>query len=314
MPPAPYSDLRWFVRTVRVLPVVAVAALAGGAIGGFSVFAIDFALTSPPSHEVRAAAAKPDAAKAVAPAPLRTFDAAGPYDSGGTSAPPSPQQAATPQSSVSVPQAPQVQTPIAAAVTPPAQSGASAPQAPQVQAPIPTTVAPPPAQQKTWPDALSRAHQTAPAAAEAALAKPAPAAAEADAQSVAPAPPATAELAKEPVKPETGRIPPPAKRRVAVRRNTPMPSGRMDETASQNGRAVYDVYGGDDEPAEPAAQGAARGGYQTPSQRTIVRRQRPDRMDGPDDDRSGESAAVMPPQPAPPPFFFGLFGGDRGDQ
>ena len=35
MPPAAYPDFRWFFRTLRVLPVVAVAALAGGIIGGW---------------------------------------------------------------------------------------------------------------------------------------------------------------------------------------------------------------------------------------------------------------------------------------
>ena len=43
MPLADYPDLSWLIRAVRVLPVVAVAALVGGIIGGFTVFAIDSA-------------------------------------------------------------------------------------------------------------------------------------------------------------------------------------------------------------------------------------------------------------------------------
>ncbi len=104
MPPAPYPDFRWFFRTLRVVPVVAVAALAGGAIGGFSVFAIDVALTAPPNHGVppepgsKLASATTDDNAAVSttpqslhpqssavqtstpqsPTPMRTFDAATP--------------------------------------------------------------------------------------------------------------------------------------------------------------------------------------------------------------------------------------------
>ena len=44
MPPAPYPDFRWFFRSLRVLPIVAIAALVGGIIGGFSVFALDLGL------------------------------------------------------------------------------------------------------------------------------------------------------------------------------------------------------------------------------------------------------------------------------
>jgi hypothetical protein len=41
-----YSGLNWFVRAVRLLPVVAVAAAFGGLVGGFAVYAVDSALTS----------------------------------------------------------------------------------------------------------------------------------------------------------------------------------------------------------------------------------------------------------------------------
>lgn len=72
MPPAPYPDFRWFFRTLRVLPVVAVAALAGGIIGGFSVFAIDLALTAPPNHGIppSPAASSPANRQTITP-PLR---------------------------------------------------------------------------------------------------------------------------------------------------------------------------------------------------------------------------------------------------
>ena len=54
MPLADYPDLSWLIRAVRVLPVVAVAALVGGIIGGFTVFAIDSALTWQPRPDLRA--------------------------------------------------------------------------------------------------------------------------------------------------------------------------------------------------------------------------------------------------------------------
>src|SRR5438046_2440396 len=54
MPLADYPDLSWFIRAVRVLPVVAVAATVGGIIGGFTVFAIDSALTWQPRPDLRA--------------------------------------------------------------------------------------------------------------------------------------------------------------------------------------------------------------------------------------------------------------------
>ena len=54
MPLAAYPNLGWLIRAVRVLPVVAVAATAGGIIGGFTIFAIDSALTWQPRPEFRA--------------------------------------------------------------------------------------------------------------------------------------------------------------------------------------------------------------------------------------------------------------------
>ena len=43
-----YSDVSWLLRAARVLPVIVGAALLGGMIGGFAVFAIDSALTWEP--------------------------------------------------------------------------------------------------------------------------------------------------------------------------------------------------------------------------------------------------------------------------
>ena len=42
-----YSDVNWFLRAARVVPVIAGAALLGGMIGGFAMFAVDSALTCP---------------------------------------------------------------------------------------------------------------------------------------------------------------------------------------------------------------------------------------------------------------------------
>ncbi len=53
MSPAPYPDFRWLLRPLRALPIVAIAALVGGMIGGFSVFALDLALTIAESRRQR---------------------------------------------------------------------------------------------------------------------------------------------------------------------------------------------------------------------------------------------------------------------
>src|SRR5690348_16714602 len=48
-----YSDVSWFVRAVRAVPVIAGAALLGGVIGGFAVFAVDSALNWEPASQAR---------------------------------------------------------------------------------------------------------------------------------------------------------------------------------------------------------------------------------------------------------------------
>ena len=142
MPPAPYPDFRWFFRPLRVLPVVAIAALVGGIIGGFSVFALDLALTTPPNHDVGAEAGKINGEK--------TSESAAAVPAAGTSAPPVPQEAAS-----------ATRRRGSAAPQPAAQS--------QEQSAAPIAVTPPlPPQQTSWPDALSREHKsTADAAASA---------------------------------------------------------------------------------------------------------------------------------------------------
>lgn len=99
MLPPPYPEFSRFFRRLRILPIVAVAALVGGAIGGASVFVIDDA-TAPPRLDVAAAAANKPAKKIL---PMRTFDVSGPYLAAGTSAPPTPPIPASPQISVTPP-------------------------------------------------------------------------------------------------------------------------------------------------------------------------------------------------------------------
>jgi len=98
-----YSDVNWFVRATRVAPVIAGAALVGGMIGGFAMFAIDSALTWEPSTRESASPPRSDA-RAEGPAgavvaqtqtmkPARIVGGAIPDPSAGMSAPPpAPQQ------------------------------------------------------------------------------------------------------------------------------------------------------------------------------------------------------------------------------
>src|SRR5215471_5911155 len=55
------EDVNWFVRATRVAPVIAGAALVGGMIGGFAMFAIDSALTWEPSTRESASPPRSDA-------------------------------------------------------------------------------------------------------------------------------------------------------------------------------------------------------------------------------------------------------------
>jgi hypothetical protein len=301
MPPAPYPDFRWFFRSLRALPVFAIAALVGGIIGGFSVFALDLALTTPLNHEVGAEVGKINGDKA--------SESAAAAPAAGTSAPPVPQEAAS--------NAP----PGIAAPQPVPQS--------QAQTAPPIAVTPPLSpQQTTWPDALSREHESAPdiaatatsppTAAAAAMSVPPPARSlQAPATQTARVPDTAAEPpapASEPTaKTEIARKPVPTKRRVAIKQNVnPASDGGVASTGT--GRPVYDSYGRSDE----ASSADARARYEYSSRRYGVRHQRAadnyDRSSDGDADQSDRSDSAMPPQPAPPPLLFGLFGGgDRYD-
>jgi hypothetical protein len=161
MPLADYPDLSWLIRAVRVLPVVAVAASVGGIIGGFTVFAIDSALTWQARPDLRAG--NQAAEQQQAPKSIRIVGSAIPDPSAGMSAPPPAQQRAA----SAQPQTPQVPAqlltakPLGAA-QPLTQTKTQA-QTPSASAqPIPIQIpnAAATQQQSTrWPGALSRAHQ-----------------------------------------------------------------------------------------------------------------------------------------------------------
>jgi hypothetical protein len=276
-----YPNFRWFFRAMRAVSVVAVAALAGGIIGGFSVFAIDLALTAPPSHDAGAETGKITAEKAGTRG--ATIPAAG------TSAPPQPAQAASTVAPTTVIPAQQPTVPS------------------QVEPSAHIAVTPPlPPQQTSWPDALSRDHQIAPDAADAAAPQTmtSQVAATPQQQQTASAPAAAPE---QPAKTEVAPKPVPTKRYLAVRRSIePARNESASEAPARTNRPVYDYYGRGEEAAQPDA----RMSYEDANQRYLVRRPTAD------EDRGERDDAVLPPQPAPPPLFFGLFGGgDRyGDQ
>ena len=149
MPLAAYPDLGLFVRAARILPVVAIAAFAGGVVGGFVVFAINGAL-APPRPDLGTnnhAAAVGAAAPAMPAKPVTIVGAPTPN-------PPVPQPppaaAAPPQNPI---QAPSAATSVATtplATTPVATTAQTASQtAPQIapqDEPRPTR----------WPNALMR--------------------------------------------------------------------------------------------------------------------------------------------------------------
>jgi hypothetical protein len=185
-----YSDLNWFLRAARVVPVIAGAALLGGMIGGFAMFAIDSALTWDSAPQSRPDAHSDNATSAVNPQPnksVRIVGGAIPDPSAGMSGPPpaqppqsQPQRTSAPaQSQTQI--SPQLLTakPLGPAshlqpqTAPAVSSSASTPGQPQNQTanqpPIQTTVEKPVQTQKLpasqdqtrWPDALSRTHQNA---------------------------------------------------------------------------------------------------------------------------------------------------------
>jgi len=174
-----YSDVNWFLQAARVVPVIAGAALLGGMIGGFAMFAIDSALTwgpvSPPQPEARVDNPV-NALDAQTRKPVRIVGGAVPDPSAGMSAPPPAQRSSAPaQSQVSS----QLLTakplgPVSALqpqTTTAARSGAPQPQNQTAnQLPVPTQATA--SQQQRWPDALSRTHQNAANPANATSARP----------------------------------------------------------------------------------------------------------------------------------------------
>ena len=195
-----YFDLSWFLRAARVLPVIAGAALLGGMVGGFAVFAIDSALTWEPLTREPVSQPRPDAradsqtsAVVAQTKPVRIVGGAIPDPSAGMSAPPpAPQQrSAAPPAQSPAQISPQLLTPKPLGPASRLQTATAGPAAPQEQKqeqnqttnqlPVPTQAASitqqstqqqltqqPTTQQPTrWPDALSRAHQNAANAANA---------------------------------------------------------------------------------------------------------------------------------------------------
>jgi hypothetical protein len=148
------SDVSWFLRAVRVVPVIAGAALLGGMIGGFAIYAIDSALTWEPVSQSRPEARADNAASAVNPQttkPVRIVGGAIPDPSAGMSAPPpAPQQqhnAATP-----------AQSQISSQLLTPKPLGPASQLQPQTASTAPAQT---PTATTRWPDALSRAHRNA---------------------------------------------------------------------------------------------------------------------------------------------------------
>jgi hypothetical protein len=179
-----YSDVNWFVRAARVVPVIAGAALVGGMIGGFAMFAIDSALTWEPAREP-ASQPRPDAraegqaspAVAQTTKPARIVGGAIPDPSAGMSAPPPVLQqrsaAASAQSPAQISSQLLMPKPLGPASQLQSQTAAVAPTSGPLQnqaanqASVPTQAATAAQQPTRWPDALSRAHQNAANAANA---------------------------------------------------------------------------------------------------------------------------------------------------
>lgn len=174
MPRGGYADVNWFVRAARVVPVIAGAALIGGMIGGFAMFAIDSALTWEPVSQPRPDARAEGQVSAVVAQPtkpVRIVGGAIPDPSAGMSAPvPAPQQRNTTSPAQISPQllTPKPLGPASQLQAQTATMGSGAPQpqnqtARPAQAPMQAATQ----QQSRWPDALSRAHQNAANAANA---------------------------------------------------------------------------------------------------------------------------------------------------
>ena len=163
MPLNAYPDLGWLIRAVRVLPVVAVAATVGGIIGGFTIFAIDSALTWQPRPEFRADS-QAASGEQQGTRPVRIVGGAIPDPSAGMSAPPPAQPraaSAPPQVPAQMPAQLLTAKPLGA-VQPLTQTKTQAQTPPTAAQSVSnqTLITAATQQQSTrWPDALSRAHQ-----------------------------------------------------------------------------------------------------------------------------------------------------------
>ena len=329
MPPAPYPDFRWFFRTLRVLPVVAVAALAGGIIGGFSVFAIDLALTAPPNHGIPPEPGSKLASETTkdnagsSPAPMRTFDAAPPTAPAAAAVPSTPAAGTAPAVSNSNLSPVSEPAPLSASDVSPAQPAAAAmtsaqsgatngaitvvhPQttsSAEQQAGQPAVVMP---DRTSWPDALSREHKAVPSETTAVTV---PAAAS------EPQPGAVQTAQKPEPKAQT------VKRRVAIKRPR-TPNEQPDEMTSGNARPIYDDYSRQESRQESRQDDADRAEHRTAKPQFSARRppsantersseRADDRLYDRADDRGDDDGSdPLPAQPPPPPLpFFGLFGG-----
>ncbi len=224
MLPAPYPDFSWFRRAVRVLPVIAAAALIGGAIGGFGVLAIDLTFTAPTNRNIGAEVSGADAAKATVAAPIA---AAAPPPASAPTTTPSP---STPRPTRTFDAAPN--STIATVTAPPAPPTPPTPPAaaPASQAVAAQTSSSTQMERTPWPDALSRRHAAAAAA------------------------PA---VAAQPASTIAGGKPFPGKKRVVARRSMePLTIDNAGEVSSRDGgRPVYDYDGRDDPRAVPANPG-----------------------------------------------------------
>jgi hypothetical protein len=314
--PAGYPDFSWSVRVVRMLVVVAVAALSGAVIGGASVYLISDALSPPPPSHAPSRAdtntgnaivlnATPPAQSKTQPAPgvpnaqdrpIRMIDPAFP--------PPTPSAAAAPATATAEP--------------PVGSSAASTQNAPAESAQIaaqPAAPAPSQPQPKSWPDALSRAHPDTAAAPETDTqpAVPAPRAAESgpdDGNNNLPA--ARASNTDEN---RVATRPTPARQRTVTRTKRPAAQGFAPSAVART--PIYDYYGqGDDRDRQdsavapgPAVQGRsdlrdgrAQRSTDKAKPRIVVRQQ----------ENSAQSDGEAQRQPTPS-FFGGLFGRDRDD-
>lgn len=347
MAPPPYPDFRWFLRTLRVLPVVAIAALAGGIIGGFSIFAIDLAVTAPPNHGVppepgsKLARETTNNNAAASSAAIRSFDAATPTTGAAASA------ATAPVAPVRV--APALAAPAdrtaafstlpaarLSAVAEPASVSAQDISLAQLTAGAMT-----PTQSGLGGGAIAIVHpqrtifptepqQQTPSSPQIAVAPQQTSWPDALSRAHYAAPMTAATAAPQAAKK-------PQQRRVAIKPPQTR-NARVGATAANAARPLYDDYSGRDEQqnaGRDSGRGVADGQrsasypttrYSTTNDRTMrrphdVRRQPPldiresnESGDGRLYDHSGgrdDDGDGLPPQPPPPLPFFGLFGGDR---